>query len=404
MRLLCTALAIAAMLLAPTTTIGAPPAKAKAADGGTAPAITKAARVQFRRQFLRGRKLSAQKRWGEAVVAFEAALQAVPMNEQALTDLGWAAFQAGDLAKARAADQNAVRATTQPALRAAALYNLGRVEEAQGDRSAAARSYQQSLALRSHPAVEARLAAFGEARTPARPESPLSVRLSGCWAKGALTLEAVCACLAREEVDDQELKQQPASELCQVTTAEKLPDTMRVATLQTSTTNEATDFLVVREGKGWRVMVPLGGTYNPGIAGISEELAVTAVSQGKVGGRAYVRIETSHHRYDSDMGIDEAESSGTASVMLLFPARKPEERPVAVQFPVRYRYERYRLETEEVDDPELRAMQTKGLPISEETVLDAKLGDDGKLRIRLVRGKADGEMREILGEHALPLR
>jgi len=51
---------------------------------------------EYRQKLEAGRKLARAKKWGEAVTAFEAALAVVPMDSRALSELGWAAFQAGD--------------------------------------------------------------------------------------------------------------------------------------------------------------------------------------------------------------------------------------------------------------------------------------------------------------------
>jgi TolA-binding protein len=52
--------------------------------------------------------------------------------------LGWAAFQAGDYDKAREANASAIRAASGRAVKAASLYNLGRVAEATGKHGEAA--------------------------------------------------------------------------------------------------------------------------------------------------------------------------------------------------------------------------------------------------------------------------
>ena len=74
--------------------LAAAPSLAVSADAGATGASAQPSAKQtarFNAEFTRGRKLSAQKRWVDAIRAFEAALQLVPMSQQALTDLGTAA-------------------------------------------------------------------------------------------------------------------------------------------------------------------------------------------------------------------------------------------------------------------------------------------------------------------------
>jgi hypothetical protein len=104
-----------------------------------------------------GREAFTKQDYAAAVVAFERALVATPDDPRALSELGWAALHAGDLALA---ERVLVRATEQggePRIAAASFYNLGRVREAQGRMSDAAALYERSLGLRDARTVRARL-------------------------------------------------------------------------------------------------------------------------------------------------------------------------------------------------------------------------------------------------------
>jgi hypothetical protein len=50
----------------------------------------------YRSQLAAGRKLAPAHKWGEAMAAFEKALDALPGDARALSELGWAAFQVGE--------------------------------------------------------------------------------------------------------------------------------------------------------------------------------------------------------------------------------------------------------------------------------------------------------------------
>ncbi|MBL9008766.1 MAG: tetratricopeptide repeat protein, partial [Myxococcales bacterium] len=119
-----------------------------------------------------GRQSVSESAFVDAVTQFEAALRARPNDPVALSELGWAALQAGDLARARAATENALATTKDRALLAASLYNLGRIAEATDDRNAAMAAYRRSLTLRKSAEVTARLAAI-DTSTPAA--MPLTV-------------------------------------------------------------------------------------------------------------------------------------------------------------------------------------------------------------------------------------
>ena len=72
-------------------------------------------------------------------------------DDRALAELSFAAMSAGEQDLARKAGRQAVLTATEPKIRAAALYNLGRVEEP-GDPAKAAALYRASLALRPNAA------------------------------------------------------------------------------------------------------------------------------------------------------------------------------------------------------------------------------------------------------------
>lgn len=105
-----------------------------------------------------GRALAQAGKYPDAVLAFERALDFVPSDARALSELGFAAFKMNDLARAEAATLAAIAATDQFRLEAASLYNLGRIAEARGQRERAEDAYQRSLLLRPHPDVAQRLA------------------------------------------------------------------------------------------------------------------------------------------------------------------------------------------------------------------------------------------------------
>jgi len=107
-----------------------------------------------------GRALAKKKDYAGAIAKLDAALAIVEGDATALSELGWAALQAGDLERAEQATTRSIAAAENPKLKAASLYNLGRIEEERGNKEAATKAYADSLALRPNATVEKRLAAL----------------------------------------------------------------------------------------------------------------------------------------------------------------------------------------------------------------------------------------------------
>jgi tetratricopeptide (TPR) repeat protein len=108
----------------------------------------------------KARVLEAQGKHAAAVAAYEAYLQTAPDDATASAELGFAALQAKDLAKAEAATRLAIAhasSDTDAKVRGAALYNLGMIQEAQNASKEAAVSYKESLASRPSRAARERL-------------------------------------------------------------------------------------------------------------------------------------------------------------------------------------------------------------------------------------------------------
>ncbi|MEZ4465185.1 MAG: hypothetical protein R3F43_12000 [bacterium] len=116
-----TALCLAAPLTAPA----APPAANTASSDAP---MTIAARQAWRAGLRDGRKAHQAKDYAGAIQGFDRALAAFPDDPRALSERGWARFQAGDLpARGRGRRPPRPGAHHRTQLRASALYNLGRI-------------------------------------------------------------------------------------------------------------------------------------------------------------------------------------------------------------------------------------------------------------------------------------
>jgi tetratricopeptide (TPR) repeat protein len=103
-----------------------------------------------------GTALEDQKKWAEALVEFEAALNARSGDALALAEIGFTAFHAGNLERAKEASEVAILAATDPKVRGSAMYNLGLAIEPTLPH-AAATLYVESNKIRPNATVRARL-------------------------------------------------------------------------------------------------------------------------------------------------------------------------------------------------------------------------------------------------------
>jgi uncharacterized membrane-anchored protein len=74
--------------------------------------------------------------------------------------MGQAALLAGDLSTAESASHDALANAEQPALKANVLHQLSLVADKRGDRAAAIKRAEESLAVRDDPAVRKWLASL----------------------------------------------------------------------------------------------------------------------------------------------------------------------------------------------------------------------------------------------------
>ena len=142
-----------------------------------------------------GRAAGKAKRWGEAVVAFDAALAAQKDDPVALSELAWATLQAGDAQRSLELAERAITAAKDPNPQAASHFNAARAAEALGDLDTARTHYQKSLELRPNDAIKERLAKLAPVgpRTLAR-----GTPIADC--QQLASVDAVCKCLTGKAV------------------------------------------------------------------------------------------------------------------------------------------------------------------------------------------------------------
>lgn len=347
--------------------------------------LTREARAEYHQHLEQGRKLAKAQEWAKAIVELEAALAVIPGDDRALGELSWAAFSSGDHAKARSSAKAAVLAASNPKIKGASLYNLGRAEEALGELAAAKSAYEQSIAARPNEVVRKRLADLAT-RVPAIAE-PLP-----CTKPSDAT--KVCECLrATLPADTFAPENQPAA--CELTATGV--DGFSFARFATSPVGEENVVLVARGPEGWAVVAQLDYVYNPGAFGIYEEWELAGAKERTIGTHAVVEFTSHKTRSDSDMGVDEAESETTDRLIVCDRGVGRSLPRCPLQIVTSYEYERDRMGLAE-DGDLAKDIQTPGLPIRKTTKIAVTIGEDGIAKLRAETGSVEPEQ---LGDRKL---
>jgi tetratricopeptide (TPR) repeat protein len=149
---------VAMLLIAATALFGPRPAAAAKKPPPKPP--TAEEQKRYKEALGRGRTLENKKDWTGALAAFNQSLAAVPNDATAYSEISVCAFMKKDYRLAEDAARKSVAFAANPKLRAASLYNLGRVQEDRGEKAAAIESYSQSLLDRPNKTVRERLLAL----------------------------------------------------------------------------------------------------------------------------------------------------------------------------------------------------------------------------------------------------
>ncbi|HUQ01418.1 MAG TPA: tetratricopeptide repeat protein [Kofleriaceae bacterium] len=366
-------------------------AAAATADAGAkaAPApISKETRATYKRHLSAGRKAAKAAKWPEAMKELEAALVAIPGDDRALGELSWAAFSAGDHARARKTGRASVAGATDPKIKAASLYNLGRVEEATGKITEAAALYRQSIALRPNKTVETRLAAL--------PKDAAAVASGPSPCEKPMPEDDVCTCLEASAAEYRE-DADADTKACDLEPAGI--DGFQIASYTLTSENEVQHVLVARQPKGWAVVADLAYVYNPGMMGISEEWSMEPPKEETIGGKQVVRFVHKKARSDSDMGIDEVESEDTETLVVCVRGGASADTTCPIDVITSYTYLRESLGMADDEDlSDVADLRTKGLPIRSDMRVSVTIGPDGVAKVRADRGRAETSQ---LGDHKL---
>ncbi len=357
-----------------------------------APNPTKMA--EYRKHLTEGRRLASKSTFPEAMKEFEKALEAVPGDAPALLDLGWAAFKAGELDKAKKNTETALSRTTNPQLKGMAHYNLGRIAEEKKDDKGAVAHYQVSLELRPNVIVEKRLADVAKKAGITIAVKPVVEPLP-CQTPVA-TIADVCACMIKPQPDDN------APRTCEQVKETKVGrDDLAFVDVGESMFQVYT-YAVARGDKGFVPVAKVGWEYNPGAFGIYEEFELKTIAEKMAGKTKVMWIEGSRSRHDSDMGIDEYEEESSRIVTLCVPPAgdiKTWKCPLSVLVEMTYERDRMGLDGFTPDD-ETRKLMTKGLPMKTAWSLEIKLLE-GKAEVTVAKGKPPADILAQVRTHSL---
>lgn len=390
---------------AASETAAGDPATAGAAgpQASTAPVPSTAAApdpdkvATFRRSLLLGRRLSRAGQHAEAIAAFQIALEAMPGHPVAQGELGFAALGAGDLPLAERASRDSARGAIDPKQRAASLYNLGQALERQGKRDEAARAYVESLALRPHPSVEARLASLGLPPAPAGTAAPAVVASAGA--------SLADACRALEAQFRSEAGEGAGVPRCDPATARvvdgsgALPSVAVLSLLVVDPRTNGEDgfmHLAIRTATEWSLVGKVGEWISPGALGMSGacETRELTVRDLVTGGDPEVVADVECTQNDVDFGICE-ESVLTVREVTIAGLAAGRPRVVRV-IPVARSFERRAVAGCEAP-PELR---TPGLPV-QQGWRGAVSFEPGSFSLSLLSGDAPADVRPLFGTKSI---
>ena len=287
-------------------------AKARAAFAETDEAKIVAARAKMVVTLNEGRKLVKAGDLDAGIVKYRELLVIDPHYGPALGELGWAEFKAGRYDSAEEHTLKALGRAPDDKRRGMLHYNLGRIAEAQDQTEAAIEAYALSLTLRPNEVVAGRLAALShvESAEGVAAEHPAVEAYEAAHAEGAkpvpvllqversglANIEAVCAALLPDNVDD--------DESCELLATPSSDATWGVLALD-SYGIERYWRPVVKTDAGWSVFeVALYGQHGSEIDQDVDHVASHVVTN-EAG--SYLFIEYSDHTYERDWSWGELE-------------------------------------------------------------------------------------------------
>lgn len=360
------------------------------------PVLSAEQRRSYKRHVRAGRELTEAGNWAAAIAEFERALGVIPMDARALSELGWAAFQVGDYDRARTANRDSVRLATGPDVRAASLYNLGRITEATGDRAEAEALYKESLALREDPTVRARL----ESLNPGGPKQHAPPRPAslGTGCGPSRSDDELCACLAGMGEAGRAASGATGRVLSCSREPRQIPG---VELLFAGDDRRERVSLIAEEPRGWTAIARLGEVFHPEAGqGEYKELEIARFDWRLIGERKVLWVETVQTSGRKEAGV--IRSAETRSLTLC--VAEGSGLRCALQVPLTDREETRAAGAEEASAPGAGApinasVHASGKAVVRTRRVEVTLSDSGLAKVILVEGIKDESLAPLLGEH-----
>jgi len=197
-----------------------------------------------------GAGVAIEQQWRAALADRQAAASERPSDPAAVSELAWAAFLAGDLDRAEAAANRALRLARKGAMKGASLYQLARIREARGDRSGARKALQRALRARPGDRV------VGAALARLRPSDHRAV------------YKLAAACAVSLDHPDEHDEPGPDS-VCEELTPAGSAAGFRAVRVGSASgeTSEAEAVLLRRDAQGWTAIAYLGDDIQHASAG-----------------------------------------------------------------------------------------------------------------------------------------
>jgi tetratricopeptide (TPR) repeat protein len=283
---------------------------------------------RYERALAEGRRLHRAREYAAAVKAFEGALAAAPDDARAQSELGWAAFFAGDLGRAEQATRRALAGTDDAELRGSALYNLGRILEARGAADEAIDAYARSMEARPNAIVAERRTKLGEAAalvaatTEPRPLSgPHTDLAAWCSERERASAEGFLCDPTSKQLgyyDGARSLERPPAPFLEVRVFASGTAMFPGDESSEIGFGEASYHLAVRTDRGWFVWQDLASTYNPGAFGIWGEMRTDALELRDLvpGGAPEVVVRYTSSLVDQNMAGAEVSFESTSYVLV----------------------------------------------------------------------------------------
>jgi tetratricopeptide (TPR) repeat protein len=388
-----------------------PKAKARAPGAKNDKALSARERRAYQEALKAARIAHQQGNPAAALAGFDRALEIYPDDPRALSEKGWVEFLGGALDAAERDTRKALGRSVDVELLGSGYYNLGRVQEARGDKDAALASYLSSIKVRPNETVKKRALDIDPAAVG---RTPLTPRLLTGPFK---TLAAFCEVVKKEpavpgskvhcdprdrslgELEGPVEPKGPA--LAPFRGARLLRSNPNTIDGAPSDLGLADYHLAFETAEGWYVLRGAFHLYNPGAFGIFEQGTIKTLEWRDVvpggPGEFVARIEQA--RGDSDLGLNELQSDD--GELLIACGVGASGRPSCLELPVSGVSKRELMN----EDDEVRPSGEPPIEhhlFSRSYALDVSFTPDGKLEVRPKNLRdAPAELKASVGTHPL---